>query len=70
MTHRVSSSLRCRHCPLAGNGGGAVCGVWGGKEPRRRFRDGMNGSQDGVLRYYATITALILRQLSQRDQTR
>ncbi|EFQ6939949.1 hypothetical protein KVI39_005055 [Salmonella enterica] len=37
MTHRVSSSLRCRHCPLAGNGGGAVCGVWGGKEPRQRF---------------------------------
>ncbi|EHS2457568.1 hypothetical protein Q6Y00_003359 [Salmonella enterica] len=49
MTHRISSSLRCRRCPLAGKGGGAVCRVWGGKEPRRRFHDGMNGSQDDAL---------------------
>ncbi|ENI0259599.1 hypothetical protein ABXI36_004268 [Salmonella enterica] len=41
----VSSSLRCRHCPLAGNGGGAVCGVWGGKEPRRRFKSIFKGRE-------------------------
>lgn len=51
MTHGVSLSLRCPPCTLAGKGGNAVCGAWGGKEPRRRFHDGMNGSQDGALMY-------------------
>ncbi|HHR9168711.1 TPA: hypothetical protein ACTADU_002790, partial [Salmonella enterica subsp. enterica serovar Warragul] len=25
------------HCPLAGDSGDAVCGVWGGKEPPSKF---------------------------------